>query len=222
LDIWNIIPLEKLFFNTYFVIFLTLIINICIAIPASYALSSLDFFGKKMVILLALISQMFIPVLIIVPIFEIIKVIGLIDTSLGLVLVNSAFSIAFVSLLLKGFFEKIPKEIEEAALNDGCNRFSTLFRIYIPISKAGIVVTAIYNAILVNNEFLFANTLIMSDKKNMMIVALFKLIKSNPYAWEITMNHVMTAAILAALPIQIMFLLIRRHLTKGLLSGAIK
>jgi multiple sugar transport system permease protein len=222
IDIWKLIPIETLYFNTLYVIILTIIINLLFAAPAAYALSVLDFMGKKISMYITLVSQMFVPVLVIVPIFNIIKRIGIIDTPWALVVTNSAFSIAFVTLLLKGFFDTIPKEIEEAAYLDGCSKFGALYRIYLPVCRSGIVVSLIYNAILVNNEFLFANTLIMDNDKQMMSVALYRLIQGNPYSWEITWNHLMTAALYASLPIQILFLFIRKYITKGLISGSIK
>lgn len=222
LEVWKVIPLAKLYGNTYFVIFCVIILNFIIGVPAAYALSRLEVYFKKLFLFLILLSQMFIPVLVILPIFNTLKAMGLINSLFALILANAAFSVAFITLMLKGYFDGIPKEIEDAALVDGCGRFRMLFSIILPICMTGIVVTLIYNAILVNNEFLFANTLITGSERDMMIVALYRLIKKNPYSWDVTWNHVMAAAIFAALPIQIGFICIRKYMVKGLATGAIK
>ncbi|MGI6326127.1 MAG: carbohydrate ABC transporter permease [Saccharofermentanales bacterium] len=219
--IWEIVPLKQIYLNTYTVIFAVIAFNFFIAAPAAYAMSVLDFPFKKFILSLAFFSQMFVPVLIVVPVFKLIKELGLIDRLSSLILTGVAFTVSFVVLLMKGFFDTIPREVEEAALIDGCNRFMTMLRIYMPLCTSGIVVAIIYSAILVNNEFLFANTLINSTTKNVMSVALFKLIKANPYQ-SVTWNYVMVCAIYAGLPIQIIFLFIRKHITKGLTAGAIK
>jgi multiple sugar transport system permease protein len=221
IEVWKLSPLGRSYLNTYYVIITATIINFVVSLPAAYALSALEFPFKKIVTSVAFAAQMFMPILVIVPIFRMLKVINLLDNLNGLALTGMAFNAAFVTLLLKGFFDTIPKEIEEAALIDGCNRISTMLRIYFPLTSAGIVIAVIYNTINLNNEFLFANTFINSSAKNTISVTIFRLLKGQIYA-PITWNYVMVAAIYASLPIQIMFILIRRHLTKGVIAGAIK
>lgn len=220
-EVWNLVPLAKSYFNTYYVILFATIGNFIISLPAAYALSCLEFPFKKMLTSLIFMAQMFMPILVIVPIFEILRDLNLLDNLNGLVLTGTVFNIPFVTLLLKGFFDTIPKEVEEAALIDGCNRVTTLLRIHLPLASAGIVIAIIYNAINLNNEFLFANTFINSMDKNTISVTLFRMIKANPYT-AVTWNYVMVAAIYASLPIQIIFMFIRKHLTKGIMAGSIK
>lgn len=220
-EIWNIIPLGRIYANTYSVIALSTVLNFFVAVPAAYGLSCLEFPFKRVITSLAFIAQMFVPVLVVVPVFKMMSGLHLVDNKLSLIIVDTAFSTAFVTLLLKGFFDTVPREVEDAALIDGCSRFGAMVRIYMPLCMGGIVVAVVYNAINVNNEFLFANTLINSMDKNMMSVALFRLIKANPYE-SVTWNYVMAAAVYASVPIQIMFFFIRKHLTKGFTAGAIK
>ncbi len=164
-EIWNIIPLARVYANTYTVIGLSTILNFFIAVPAAYGLSCLEFPFKKAVTALAFIAQMFVPVLVVVPVFKMMSGLHLVDSKLSLIIVDTAFSTAFVTLLLKGFFDTVPREVEDAALIDGCSRFGAMVRIYMPLCMGGIVVAVVYNAINVNNEFLFANTLINSMDK---------------------------------------------------------
>lgn len=221
IEVWNLVPLKQVFQNTYFVIGCALIANFLISLPAAYALSAVDFPGKKLVLALAFIAQMFMPVLVVVPVFTMIRDMGLMDNLFALVLTGTAFSVSFVVLLMKGFFDTVPKEVVEAARIDGCSTFGVLTKIYMPLCASGIVVAVIYSAILVNNEFLFSNTLMNSTDNMVMSVAIAKLIKANPYE-AVTWNYVMACAMWGALPIQIIFLFIRKHLAKGLTAGAIK
>ncbi len=220
-DIWGIIPLLKLYQNTYYVIFFSILLTLIITIPAAYAFSALNFYAKKTIIVLTLMSQMFVQILVIVPLFNLMKSWGLIDNLLSLIISDAAFNTAFLTFLLKGFFDTIPNELQEAALLDGCTKLQSLFLIYVPLSRSGIVVGVIYSAIMINNEFIFSNTFITSNEKNVLSVALFKLIQANPYE-DITWNYVMAAALFASLPVYILFILIRKNLTRGITAGAIK
>jgi len=122
----------------------TIVVIMLLAIPAAYALSKLRFFFKKPTYYLVLVSQMFAPVIIIIPLYIMMNSLGLIDTYAGLVVMNVTFNLAFIVLMLKSSFDTVPKEVVEAAKIDGCSSFMTLRRIFVPVSRTGIAVAVIF------------------------------------------------------------------------------
>ena len=192
-----------------------------IDIPAAYAFSKLRFYLKKPLYYVALMSQMFAPVIIIIPLYNMMNNLGLIDSWLSLIIMNTTFNLAFIVLMLKSFFDNVPKEVVEAATIDGCSSFMTLTRIFVPISKTGIAVAIIFAFTRTWNEFLFAFTYISTTEKNPIIVSLYEILKNNP-AVGIPWHYVMAGAVYATVPLVILFISIRNYITGDLTSGAIK
>lgn len=192
-----------------------------IDIPAAYAFSKLRFYLKKPLYYVALMSQMFAPVIIIIPLYNMMNNLGLIDSWLSLIIMNTTFNLAFIVLMLKSFFDNVPKEVVEAATIDGCSSFMTLTRIFVPISKTGIAVAIIFAFTRTWNEFLFAFTYISTTEKKPIIVSLYEILKNNP-AVGISWHYVMAGAVYATVPLVILFISIRNYITGDLTSGAIK
>ena len=192
-----------------------------IDIPAAYAFSKLRFYLKKPLYYVALMSQMFAPVIIIIPLYNMMNNLGLIDSWLSLIIMNTTFNLAFIVLMLKSFFDNVPKEVVEAATIDGCSSFMTLTRIFVPISKTGIAVAIIFALTRTWNEFLFAFTYISTTEKKPIIVSLYEILKNNP-AVGIPWHYVMAGAVYATVPLVILFISIRNYITGDLTSGAIK
>lgn len=192
-----------------------------IDIPAAYAFSKLRFYLKKPIYYLVLVSQMFAPVIIIIPLYIMMNSLGLIDTYTSLVIMNTTFNLAFIVLMLKSVFDGVPKEVVEAAKIDGCSSFMTLSRIFVPVSKTGIAVAIIFAFTRTWNEFLFAFTYVSSTEKKTIIVSLYEILKNNP-ALGIPWHYVMTGAVYATVPLVILFILIRNYITGDLTAGAIK
>lgn len=192
-----------------------------IDIPAAYAFSKLRFYLKKPLYYVALMSQMFAPVIIIIPLYNMMNNLGLIDSWLSLIIMNTTFNLAFIVLMLKSFFDNVPKEVVEAATIDGCSSFMTLTRIFVPISKTGIAVAIIFAFTRTWNEFLFAFTYISTTEKKPIIVSLYEILKNNP-AVGIPWHYVMAGAVYATVPLVILFISIRNYITGDLTSGAIK
>lgn len=209
------------FKNSLIVTLGTIVLIMAIAIPAAYALSKLDFQVKTPVYYLVLISQMFAPIIIVIPLYQLINSWNLINTHFGLMLMNVTFNLAFIVLMLKSTFDAVPKETMEAAMIDGCSRFRVLTRIITPISSTGIAVSIIFVFTRTWNEFLFAFTFIDSDSKKTIIVQLYDILKNNP-AVGIPWNLVMAGAVLATIPLVVLFILIRNYITGDATKGAIK
>ena len=200
---------------------LTILLILAVAIPAAYAFSNLRFHLKKQLYYLVLVSQMFAPVIIIIPLYSMMNAMGLIDKWASLVIMNTTFNLAFIVLMLKGTFDSVPREVVEAAKIDGCNNLSVMTRIFLPVSSTGITVAVIFAFTRTWNEFLFAFTFMSTTEKKPIIVSLYEILKNNP-AVGIPWHYVMTGAVYTTVPLVILFLCIRNYITGDHTAGAIK
>lgn len=200
---------------------MTIALIMVIAIPAAYAFSCLNFYCKKQMYYLVLVSQMFAPVIVIIPLYTMMNKMGLIGSWLSLVLMNTTFNLAFIVLMLKATFDGVPKEVVEAAKIDGCSPFMVMTRIFLPVSSTGIAVAVIFAFTRTWNEFLFAFTFISSTEKKPIIVSLYEILKNNP-AVGIPWHYVMAGAMYTTVPLVILFICIRNYITGDHTAGAIK
>ena len=200
---------------------MTIALIMVIAIPAAYAFSCLNFYCKKQMYYLVLVSQMFAPVIVIIPLYTMMNKMGLIDSWLSLVLMNTTFNLAFIVLMLKATFDGVPKEVVEAAKIDGCSPFMVMTRIFLPVSSTGIAVAVIFAFTRTWNEFLFAFTFISTTEKKPIIVSLYEILKNNP-AVGIPWHYVMAGAMYTTVPLVILFICIRDYITGDHTAGAIK
>ena len=200
---------------------MTIILIMVIAIPAAYAFSNLNFYFKKQLYYLVLVSQMFAPVIVIIPLYSMMNKLGLIDNWLSLVLMNTTFNLAFIVLMLKATFDSVPKEVVEAAKIDGCNSRMVMTKIFLPVSSTGIAVAVIFAFTRTWNEFLFAFTFISTTEKKPIIVSLYEILKNNP-AVGIPWHYVMAGAMYTTVPLVILFICIRNYITGDHTAGAIK
>ncbi len=216
--VWERYPLAKYFINSLIIASFATILNIIVCIPGAYAVSRLRFRGRKPLLFLFLIVQMFSPVIVVIPLFQVIVKIGLHNRLSSLILVNTVFTLAFSIWMLNGYFSGISKEIEEAALIDGCSRLKTIVHIILPIAMPGIVTVIIYTFIWSWNEFMFALTFIDSMDRRPLTVGLYHFIGR----WETQWHYLMAAAFMAIIPVILLFTLIEKQLVKGLSGGAVK
>lgn len=200
---------------------MTIALIMVIAIPAAYAFSCLNFYCKKQMYYLVLVSQMFAPVIVIIPLYTMMNKMGLIDSWLSLVLMNTTFNLAFIVLMLKATVDGVPKEVVEAAKIDGCSPFMVMTRIFLPVSSTGIAVAVIFAFTRTWNEFLFAFTFISTTEKKPIIVSLYEILKNNP-AVGIPWHYVMAGAMYTTVPLVILFICIRNYITGDHTAGAIK
>ena len=200
---------------------MTIALIMVIAIPAAYAFSCLNFYCKKQMYYLVLVSQMFAPVIVIIPLYTMMNKMGLIDSWLSLVLMNTTFNLAFIVLMLKATFDGVPKEVVEAAKIDGCSPIMVMTRIFLPVSSTGIAVAVIFAFTRTWNEFLFAFTFISTTEKKPIIVSLYEILKNNP-AVGIPWHYVMAGAMYTTVPLVILFICIRNYITGDHTAGAIK
>ena len=221
IKIWSSIKFSTYIKNGLVVTFGTLILTLMIGSLAAFPLARLKIPGKRLLIIGLLFTQMFAPAVVLLPLFKIFQKLHLLDTLLGLIIVNTTFLLAFSTLLIANFFETVPFEVLEAAIIDGCSKIKLLTKILLPISLPGIFVVSIYIFTQVWNEFLFAFVFISSTDKYTPIVGLFNFIQTQGIRippW----NLVMTASCILTLPALLLFYFQRNSLSKGLTTGAIK
>jgi multiple sugar transport system permease protein len=217
-EIFIEIPLLRHLLNTLIIAGASTILNIGISAPAAYAMARVSFRGKAVFGLGTLVTQMFSPVIILIPIFKVIKTLGLLDTYFALILANTAVTIPFSTWMLIGFFRSVPVELEEAATIDGLSRLQAMIKIALPLTMPGLVTTAIYTFVTAWNEFIFALVLAPNRYMQPITIALYSWEKNNVVEW----NYLMATASVATVPTVLLFLLVRKRLTAGLMAGAIK
>lgn len=218
ITVWTQYQLATYFKSSTIIAVGATLLNMILAVPAAYAIARLRFIGRQAALYLFLIVQMFSPVIVVISLFKIFARLQLLDSYLGLIIINAVFTMAFSIWLLSGYFRTIPMEIEEAAFIDGASRGQTVMRVILPIAAPGLVTTMIYTFIYAWNEFLFALSFISSDTKMPLTLGLYRFVGRWSSQWEL----LATAAFLAIIPVLVLFYVIQHRLVAGLAGGAVK
>lgn len=196
-------------FNSFFVAICTALVNLIFCSGASYIFAYKKFKGKKIIYLFVLLSRIIPPIAVIVPFFTIIKAMGLLDTKLSLIFIYSAMTLPISLFIFRTYMEKIPKEISDAALIDGCGDFKVLYKIIIPISRPGLIAGTIFAFFLSYIEFRFALGLTQSYKSRTVPVLLSGLAASP----DLSYSMLCSTLILAMIPSIAVGLFVRKYLT---------
>ena len=185
---------------------------------AGYVLARFEMPVRRYLLLLVLATQMFPMVVLIIPLFTVMRNLDLLDTYTGLIITYLSFSTPLAVWILRGFFKGIPNDLEEAALIDGCTRFKALTRVVLPLAGPGLAACSIFVFIAAWNEFIFALTFISQDAMRTLPVAL------QAFTGRTGIDHgaVMAFSTLFTLPAAIFFLLVHRRLAQGMTAGAVK
>ncbi|HDN79736.1 MAG TPA: carbohydrate ABC transporter permease [Chloroflexi bacterium] len=217
-DLLKQTPFGLYFRNSTIVATLTTLVSVIVATMAAYSLSRFKGRFSTSFLLFMIFFRMFPTVLMIIPIFLIMKALHLLDTYAALVVAYTTFSIPFCIWMLKGYFDSIPYELEEAARVDGCTRGGALLRIVVPLSAPGIAATAIYTFIGAWNELLFAVMLTHSTHMRTLPVGLKLFIGEYTIEW----GMLTAGGVLTSIPVAIGFMFLQRYLVQGLTAGGIK
>jgi multiple sugar transport system permease protein len=188
-----------------------------VSVFAAYALARLNPTGKDVAPLIVLGVQMLPGIVIVVPLFILLRSVGLLNTYGGLILIYLGFLTPVITWILRGFFLGIPPSIEEAALVDGCSLIQVLFRIVLPLSGPALVTAAIFAFIESWNEFFFALILASRQVKTLPVA-----LAENQGHYLINYQVLATGAVVATLPVVVLVLVFQRYIVKGLTEGAIK
>lgn len=217
-EVFERYPMARYFLNSFIIAIGATLLNAAFSIPAAYATARLRFRGKKFFMYLLLMVQMFSPIIIIIALFRQMSIFGLLNSYLGLILVNAVFTLSFSIWMLSAYFLKIPFELEESAMIDGCNRFQAIVKVLIPLAMPGLTATMIYTFINAWNEFVFALTFTTTPEMRPLTVGLYSFVGR----WSIQWQYITTASILGIVPIVLLFMLVEKQLMSGLMGGAIK
>ena len=204
-------------FNSFLIASGAVIVGLSVSIPAAYAFSRFRFAGRSYILTGFLVINMFPIVLLIIPLFVLMRHLGLIDTFVGVIIGHSTFSIPFSIWMLVSYFNAIPQDLDEAAMIDGASRLQTIRLVVLPLITPGVVTTAIYVFITSWNEYLFA-MMLSGDKVRPVTVALQLFIGEFTVQWGL----LTAGGALIALPVTFLFLLIQKRLVGGLTAGAVK
>ena len=210
--------LGRYFLNSTYISLTVTLIGIALAALGAYGFSRFRFPGRKFLYLLILSVQMFPSVVIIIPLFITMRNMGLLNNHLSLLVSYTTFTLPLCIWMLKGFFDGVPRELEEAAMIDGCSWGSAFFRVILPLTLPGIAASRIYAFIGAWNEYVFALTFINIDKLNTMPVGLTAFFGQFTVEW----NQLMAASVLFTLPSLVFFIIVRRYITQGMITGAVK
>ncbi|MGL4323178.1 MAG: carbohydrate ABC transporter permease [Beijerinckiaceae bacterium] len=203
--------------NSFIVATGAVLLGLCVSIPAAYAFSRFRFFGRKVLMTQFLVINMFPIVLIIIPLFVLMRQLGLLDTFMGIILGHSTFAIPFSIWMLTSYMNAIPPELDEAARIDGATRLQTLIKVILPVVMPGVVTTGIYIFVTSWNEYLFA-MMLSGQNVRTVTVALQLFIGEFSVQWGL----LTAGGTLIAIPVTLLFLLIQKRLVGGLTSGAVK
>jgi multiple sugar transport system permease protein len=195
----------------------TVLVGLSLSITAAYSFSRFEFRAKRILMLQFLLINMFPLVLLILPLFVLMRVLGLLDTHLALIIANSTIAIPFSIWMMVSYMNGIPRSLDEAAMTDGCSRFGALFRVVLPLCVPGIIATGIYIFITSWNEYLYALTLGGRNVRTI-TVAVQTLIGEYEVQWGL----LTAGGIVGAMPATVLFLLVQKRLISGLTQGAVK
>lgn len=195
----------------------TVVVGLSLSITAAYAFSRFEFKAKRLLMMQFLLINMFPLVLLILPLFVLMRVLGLLDTHAALIIANSTIAIPFSVWMMVSYMNGIPRSLDEAAMTDGCTRLGALRRVILPLCAPGIVATGIYIFITAWNEYLYALTLGGRNVRTI-TVAVQTLIGEYEVQWGL----LTAGGIIGAMPATVLFLLVQKRLISGLTQGAVK
>jgi multiple sugar transport system permease protein len=216
--IWQRSGFPTLITNSAVVTTITMVICLTLGMLAAYSFSRYYFRGRNALLLYYLVIRMFPVVLMIIPLFIMMRNLGLLDSRFGLALAYTTFLLPLSIWLLKGFFDAIPVDLEDSARIDGCTRLGALFRIVLPLARSGLVATAVFIAIAAWNEFLFALMLTTSQGSRTWPVGLQLMVGEFQLPW----GALSAGGIISIVPVIIFFSIVQQSLIRGLTAGAVK
>jgi multiple sugar transport system permease protein len=208
----------KYFSNSILVSTISVIASLVISAHAAYAASRFNFKGKKLILFIILMTSMIPGIAILIPLYLTSVKVGIYDTLAGMIIIYTAWRTPMLIWVLKGFFDTIPKEIEEAAKVDGCSPLRTFYQLILPISQPGLAAGALLSAIYVWNDFLVAFSFTTKDNLRLLSVGLYNYITQYGIDW----GQLMAAVIISVVPIVILFICLQSKFVEGLSAGAVK
>ncbi len=215
--LFNTVGFSDNLIDSFIVAVGTVIVGLSLSVTAAYSFSRFNFKGKRILMLQFLLINMFPLVLLILPLFVLMRTLGLLDTHVALIIANSTVAIPFSIWMMVSYINGIPRSLDEAAMTDGCTRLQALRRVVLPLCMPGIIATGIYIFITSWNEYLYALTLGGREVRTI-TVAVQTLIGEYEVQWGLLTS----GGIVGALPATVLFLIVQKRLISGLTQGAVK
>lgn len=208
----------RFFINSYLVAGAVTILTLVVAIPTAYAFSRYTFPLKKSLNVFIISTQTVPPITLLIPYFGLVVAFRLFDTYFALILTYMVFTLPYAILMMTGYLNTVPRELDEAVLVDGGSSWTALWQVIVPVSLPGIIATAVYIFLLSWNEFLFALTLTKSTEMRTVPIGIQLLMGQHAYEW----NEMMAMSVLGSLPLLLLFLIAQRHFMSGITAGSLK
>lgn len=204
--------------NSAGVAFATTVVGVFLACTAAYSLSRYRFSGRRAGLTTFLVVQMFPATMLLMPLYVLLHRLDMLNSLFGLVLVYATTAIPFCVWTLKGYFDSLPRELEEAARMDGASHWGVFFRIVLPLARPGIAVTALFSFMTAWNEFILASTFLTDERSYTLPVLLQSSIGQYSADW----GAFAAGALLTSLPVMVLFYILQRYLVGGLTAGSVK
>lgn len=217
-EAWQSNNFQRYFLNSLKVAIITTVLTVGVAATQAYAFARMRFPGKNILFSMYLVTMMIPAMLMIIPQFLEARTFGLLNTHLGLIVFYVVGSIPFQTFFLRGFFESIPRELEEAAYIDGANRFTTFYRIAVPLAGPGLATAAIFAFLGSWDEFTWALTIINDQSLRTLPIALRLFQAQHGTQWGL----VFAASLIAIIPVMLVFVIFQNMFVKGISTGGIK
>ena len=218
LSIFNDPAKVQFFINSYLVAGVVTLLTVLVAILTSYGFSRYEFPFKNALNVFIISTQTVPPITLLIPYFGMVVGFGIFDTYSALVLTYMVFTLPYAILLMTGYLNTLPKELDEAVLVDGGSSWAALWRVIVPLSVPGIVATAVYTFLLAWNEFLFALTLTKSMEMRTVPIGIELLMGQHAFEW----NEMMAMSVLGSLPLLVLYLIAQRYFLAGMTAGSVK
>jgi multiple sugar transport system permease protein len=206
------------FWNSFYVSLITTVLGVVVAVPAAYAFSRFRFPGRTFLFFVVLVRNMFPAVVFLVPLFLLMRKMGLVNTHASLILTYLTFGMPLSIWLLKGFFDNIPVQLEQAARIDGATRFQAFLLIVMPLSTPGIIATSIFSFIGAWNEYVYAYTFLSRQESMTLPVGIQRFFSEFATDWP----GLMAATFLMSVPVVVLFLILQKYFVRALTDGAVK
>ena len=208
----------RYFFNTTVIALSTTIISLAVGSMGAYVIDRYRFRFSDLVAYSLLATRMIFPIVYAIPLFLLFRDFHLLDTHIGLVIAYTTFSLPYAVWIIAGFFSAVPKEIDEAAMVDGCSRFGAFFRVILPLTAPGLAAATIFILLLAWNEFLFALVLAGGGTAKTLPVAAAQLIGQREIQW----NELCAISTATIVPLLLFFGFVHKYLLRGMIAGAVK
>ncbi len=196
----------------------TMALTLLLSVPAAYALARLSLKGKSLILIFLLSVQMLPGIMMAMPLYLMYSKVDLVNSFPGLILANLIHALPFAVLVLRPSFLALPRGLEEAAVMDGCNKFTAFSKIILPLVKPGMMTVGVFCFLFGWGDFIFALTLTSEDSIRPLTLGLYRFIGQYGTEW----NNLMAVATIAALPIVIIFIALQKYVVGGIVAGSMK